>query len=31
MIRKFTIDEAVLSDPNKPAETSIGISNQHIQ
>lgn len=30
MIRKFTIDEAVLSDPNNPAVTSIGISNHHI-
>lgn len=30
MIRKFTIDEDILNDPNNPAVTSVGVSNHHI-
>lgn len=30
MIRKFTIDEAVLSDETNPAVTTVGVSNHHV-
>lgn len=30
MLRKFTIDESVLEDPNNPAVVPVGVSNHHI-